>query len=72
MALKKYKMKFEKSKTLLQLREHKSFTKPPVKRSGSFCVDSFLLQQIVYQSGVYDVTEYITVNILYQPGKCWI
>ena len=31
-ALKKYKKKFEKSKTLLQLRERQSFTKPSVKR----------------------------------------
>ena len=33
-ALKKYKKKFEKSKTLLQLRERQSFTKPSVKRRG--------------------------------------
>jgi small subunit ribosomal protein S21 len=31
-ALKKYKKKFEKSKTLLQLRARQSFTKPSVKR----------------------------------------
>lgn len=31
-ALKKYKKKFEKSKTLLQLRERQSFTKPSVVR----------------------------------------
>ena len=31
-ALKKYKKKFEKSRTLLQLRERQSFTKPSVKR----------------------------------------
>ena len=31
-ALKKYKKKFEKSKTLLQLRERQSYTKPSVKR----------------------------------------
>ncbi len=33
-ALKKYKKKFEKSKTLLKLRERQSFTKPSVKRRG--------------------------------------
>jgi small subunit ribosomal protein S21 len=33
-ALKKYKKKFEKSKTLIQLRERQSFTKPSVKRRG--------------------------------------
>lgn len=31
-ALKKYKKKFEKSKTLLQLRSRQNFTKPSVKR----------------------------------------
>ncbi|MES1214928.1 MAG: 30S ribosomal protein S21 [Bacteroidota bacterium] len=31
-ALKKYKKKFEKSKTLLQLRARQSFTKPSIKR----------------------------------------
>ena len=31
-ALKKYKKKFEKSKTLLQLRERQVFVKPSVKR----------------------------------------
>ncbi|MBK8711249.1 MAG: 30S ribosomal protein S21 [Niastella sp. SCN 39-18] len=30
-ALKKYKKKFEKSKTLLQLRERQAFTKPSIK-----------------------------------------
>lgn len=33
-ALKKYKKKFEKSKTLLQLRERQAFTKPSVRRRG--------------------------------------
>jgi small subunit ribosomal protein S21 len=33
-ALKKYKKKYEKSKTLLQLRERQSFTKPSVRRRG--------------------------------------
>jgi len=32
--LKKYKKKFEKSKTLIQLRERQSYTKPSVKRRG--------------------------------------
>ncbi len=31
-ALKKYKKKFEKSKTLLQLRERQAFTKPSIRR----------------------------------------
>lgn len=31
-ALKKYKKKFEKSRTLLQLRERQAFTKPSVRR----------------------------------------
>lgn len=31
-ALKKYKKKFEKSRTLMQLRERQSFIKPSVKR----------------------------------------
>ena len=31
-ALKKYKKKFEKAKTLVQLRERQSFTKPSVRR----------------------------------------
>ena len=31
-ALKKYKKKFEKSKTLLQLRSRQAFTKPSVER----------------------------------------
>lgn len=31
-ALKKYKKKFEKSKTLLELRERQAFTKPSVRR----------------------------------------
>jgi small subunit ribosomal protein S21 len=33
-ALKKYKKKFEKSKTLLQLRSRQTFTKPSVVRRG--------------------------------------
>jgi small subunit ribosomal protein S21 len=33
-ALKKYKKKFEKAKTLLQLRERQSFKKPSVRRRG--------------------------------------
>lgn len=31
-ALKKYKKKFEKSRTLLQLRERQAYTKPSVRR----------------------------------------
>jgi small subunit ribosomal protein S21 len=33
-ALKKYKKKFEKSRTLLELRDRRSFTKPSVRRRG--------------------------------------
>jgi small subunit ribosomal protein S21 len=33
-ALKKYKKKFEKAKTLMQLRERQSFIKPSIKRRG--------------------------------------
>ena len=33
-ALKKYKKKYEKSKTLLQLRSRQAFVKPSVKRRG--------------------------------------
>ena len=33
-ALKKYKKKFEKSKTLLQLRERQAFIKPSIRRRG--------------------------------------
>ena len=33
-ALKKYKKKYEKSKTLLQLRERQAFIKPSIRRSG--------------------------------------
>ena len=33
-ALKKYKKKFEKSLTLLELRDRQSFTKPAVRRRG--------------------------------------
>jgi small subunit ribosomal protein S21 len=33
-ALKKYKKKFEKAKTLVQLRERQSYTKKSVKRRG--------------------------------------
>jgi small subunit ribosomal protein S21 len=33
-ALKKYKKKYEKSKTLLQLRERQAFIKPSIKRRG--------------------------------------
>ncbi len=33
-ALKKYKKKFEKSRTILELRDRQAFTKPSVKRRG--------------------------------------
>jgi len=33
-ALKKYKKKFEKSRTLLELRDRQAFTKPSVRRRG--------------------------------------
>jgi len=33
-ALKKYKKKFEKSRTLLELRDRQSYTKPSVKKRG--------------------------------------
>ncbi|MEO9021665.1 MAG: 30S ribosomal protein S21 [Ginsengibacter sp.] len=33
-ALKKYKKKFEKSRTLLELRDRQSFTKPSVRKRG--------------------------------------
>ncbi|TBR18677.1 MAG: 30S ribosomal protein S21 [Chitinophagaceae bacterium] len=33
-ALRKYKKKFEKSKTLLQLRARQAFIKPSIKRRG--------------------------------------
>ncbi|MFL9482970.1 30S ribosomal protein S21 [Chitinophagaceae bacterium LWZ2-11] len=43
-ALKKYKKKFEKSKTLLQLRSRQSFTKPSVKRRGEVLKAIYKLQ----------------------------
>jgi small subunit ribosomal protein S21 len=45
-ALKKYKKKFEKSKTLLQLRERQSYTKPSVRRRGEV-LKAIYKQQIV-------------------------
>jgi small subunit ribosomal protein S21 len=45
-ALKKYKKKFEKSKTLLQLRERQSFTKPSIRRRGKD-LKAIYKQQIV-------------------------
>lgn len=33
-ALKKYKKKFEKSRTLLELRERQAFIKPSIRRRG--------------------------------------
>ena len=51
-ALKKYKKKFEKIRTLLQLRERQSFTKPSVKRRGEV-LKAVYRQQIA--SGKIDV-----------------
>ena len=51
-ALKKYKKKFEKSKTLLQLRERQTFTKPSVKRRGEV-LKAIYKQQIA--SGKIDI-----------------
>jgi len=45
-ALKKYKKKFEKSKTLLQLRERQSYTNPSVRRRGEV-LKAIYKQQIV-------------------------
>jgi small subunit ribosomal protein S21 len=45
-ALKKYKKKFEKSRTLLQLRERQSYTKPSVRRRGEV-LKAVYKQQIV-------------------------
>jgi small subunit ribosomal protein S21 len=50
-ALKKYKKKFEKSRTLLQLRERQSFTKPSVKRRGEM-LKAVYKQQLA--SGLFD------------------
>lgn len=44
-ALKKYKKKFEKSKTLLQLRERQSYTKPSVRRRG-------VIQKAIYKQQI--------------------
>ncbi len=51
-ALKKYKKKFEKSRTLLQLRERQSFIKPSIKRRGEV-LKAVYKQQIA--SGKIDV-----------------
>ena len=45
-ALKKYKKKFEKSKTLLQLRERQSYTKPSVKRRNDV-LKAVYMQKII-------------------------
>lgn len=50
-ALKKYKKKFERSKTLLELRARQSFTKPSVKRRGEV-LKAIYKQQI--ESGKFD------------------
>jgi len=52
-ALKKYKKKFEKSKTLIQLRERQSFTKPSIKRRGQV-LKAIYKQQIA--AGKIDVS----------------
>ena len=51
-ALKKYKKKFEKSKTLIQLRERQHFTKPSIKRRGEV-LKAVYKQQIA--SGKIDI-----------------
>lgn len=43
-ALKKYKKKYEKSRTLNQLRERQSFTKPSVKRRTEILKAVYRLQ----------------------------
>ncbi len=50
-ALKKYKKKFEKSRTLLQLRNRQAFTKPSVKRRFEVLKAVYKLQ---LQSGKFD------------------
>ncbi len=51
-ALKKYKKKFEKSRTLLELRDRQAFTKPSVRRRGQV-LKAVYKQQIA--SGKIDV-----------------
>jgi len=43
-ALKKYKKKYEKSRTLNQLRERQSFTKPSIKRRTEILKAVYKLQ----------------------------
>jgi small subunit ribosomal protein S21 len=50
-ALKKYKKKFEKAKTLVQLRERQSYTKPSVRRRGEV-LKAIYKQQVA--SGKFD------------------
>jgi len=50
-ALKKYKKKFEKAKTLLQLRERQTFTKPSIKRRTQVLKAIYKLQ---VASGKFD------------------
>jgi len=50
-ALKKYKKKYEKSRTLLQLRERQAFTKPSVKRRFQV-LKAIYKQQL--ESGVFE------------------
>ena len=51
-ALKKYKKKFEKAKTLVQLRERQSYTKKSVRRRGEV-LKAIYKQQVA--SGKFDV-----------------
>ena len=45
-ALKKYKKKYEKSRTLNQLRERQSFTKPSIRRRTEILKAVYRLQMI--------------------------
>ena len=51
-ALKKYKKKFEKSKTLLQLRDRQAFTKPSV-RNRTKVLKAVYKQQL--NTGKFDI-----------------
>ena len=50
-ALKKYKKKFEKSRTLLQLRERQSFTKPSVGRRTQVLKSRLQAADRIWQAG---------------------
>jgi small subunit ribosomal protein S21 len=45
-ALKKYKKKYEKSRTLNQLRERQSFTKPSIRRRTEILKAVYRLQMV--------------------------